>query len=79
MPYDPKDAAPIRIVRRVDGQYLSGEMIPIRENSQAGLKEARREEKVLAPLDEDGNENKFLTTGELTPLLEGPESDLESV
>jgi hypothetical protein len=29
-PYNPKDASPINIVRHVDGQFLSGDMVPTR-------------------------------------------------
>lgn len=79
-PYDESEAPPINIVKHVDGQYLCGDMVPIRENSRAEEKRKQKQER-----DADGQDvNSSLqqlprVAGELTPLLEGDESDYASV
>lgn len=83
-PYDASNAPPINIVKHVDGQFLSGEMVPKRENSQAE-KERREMQMQANETDKDSQETnishaKMCVSGELTPLLEEyAESDNISV
>lgn len=80
-PFEKSEAPPINIVRHVDGQYLSGDMIPRRENSQA---EMERRKKVMAASTVDAQSadlsfaHRSKPVGELTPLLEGDENGYAS-
>jgi hypothetical protein len=67
-PYDPKDAPPVHITRRVNGQSLSGDMIPTRQNIYKNDDEK----------DEDDNDhdNKGDASPEKVPLLR-KEKDIE--
>ncbi|KAG7350731.1 C2 domain containing protein [Nitzschia inconspicua] len=82
-PYDKSKSPPINIVKHVDGQYLSGDMIPKRENSR--FEEQRRKEK--AELESASSNRQYQTmlphesipADELTALLEENESNYASI
>lgn len=79
-PFKKSEAPPINIVRYVDGQYLSGDMIPRRENSQAEV--ARMKVMAASTVDAQIADPSFAhrskPVGELTPLLEGDENSYAS-
>jgi hypothetical protein len=75
-PYKQSDAPPINIVRHIDGQFLSGDMVPRRENSRA--EEARRKQRNGKTTLEDKISDSSLAprsniASEATPLLGGRE------
>ena len=75
-PYNKSGQPTINIVHHVDGQYLVGDMVPKRENSQA--EEAKKKKEVSLGKKDDllGGPSKI--AGELTPLLEGDENGYSS-
>jgi hypothetical protein len=79
-PYDESNAPPVNIVQHVDGQYLSGDMVPKRENSRAEEERKKRAKAGNAsPAADEASLLRPRVAGELTPLLEGDESDYASV
>lgn len=83
-PYDPETAPNVHIAKHVDGQMLTGDMVPLRENSQA--EEARKKKmlekskpkKKAVDSDEIPDVERGHGNGELTPLLEENESEYGS-
>ena len=81
VPYDQSEASTVNIVKRVDGQYLSGDMVPRRENSRAEELKKKKSDSgtdrnVTTTRDEPLRRNRV--PGELTPLLEGDENGYAS-
>jgi hypothetical protein len=71
-PYNKSEAPPLNIERHIDGQYLSGDMVPRRENSRA--EEARRKQtNARISLENEVDDSSLAypsnIAGELTPLL----------
>jgi len=78
---DTNEAPPIHVVRHVDGQFMSGEMVPKREKKRS--KEVSRTKEMLEA-SRNGNDNvtspisAHNRRAELTPLLEVNEAEYGS-
>ena len=81
VPYDPQNAPPVNIVKRINGQRLTGEMIPKREDP-AGKFNAKNNNKLSSPSSPSSKVPVVIsatsaTKDETIPLLEEDDEDEE--